>query len=115
MRLLHACPLACKRLPVDLTDSQPARERLRAPELIDSLVAGGMLRGDALRSVGLAKSTRLARGAPPRRSHSPRSAQHPPAPGPAPAVAPPRPPLSRGRAPPSALERAHHHPRHPPP
>ncbi len=31
MRLLHACPPSCKHLPVDLTDSEPARKRLRAP------------------------------------------------------------------------------------
>ena len=24
MKLLHACPPSCKRLPVDLTDSEPA-------------------------------------------------------------------------------------------
>ncbi len=32
MRLLHACLPSCKHLPVGLTDSEPARERLRALE-----------------------------------------------------------------------------------
>ncbi len=57
MRLLHARPPSCKHLSVDLTDSEPARERLRALELIDRMVAGGMRRGDALRTTSLAKST----------------------------------------------------------
>ncbi len=35
MRLLHACPPSCKRPPVDLTNSEPARERLRALKTID--------------------------------------------------------------------------------
>ncbi len=44
MRLLPARPPSCKRLPVDLTDSEPARERLHALELlelIDQMVTGG--------------------------------------------------------------------------
>ncbi len=62
MRLLHACPPACERLPVDLTrysnpPAEPACERLRTLELIDRMVAGGMRRSDALRATGLAKST----------------------------------------------------------
>ncbi len=57
MRLLHACAPSCKRLPVDLTDSEPARERLRALKTIDRMVAGGRRRGDALRAAGLARST----------------------------------------------------------
>ncbi len=44
MRLLHACPPSCKHLPVDLTDSEPARKRLRALELIDQMVTGQALR-----------------------------------------------------------------------
>ena len=57
MRLLHACPPSCKRLRVDETESDCALARHRALELVDEMVAKGMRRGDALRTVGLAKST----------------------------------------------------------
>ncbi len=57
MKLLHACPPSCKRLRIDADTAGAAEERLRALELIDRMVAKGMRRGDALRTVGLAKST----------------------------------------------------------
>ena len=57
MKLLHACPPSCKRLRVDETESDCALARHRALELVDEMVAKGMRRGDALRTVGLAKST----------------------------------------------------------
>ena len=57
MKLLHACPPSCKRLRIDADTAGAAEERLRALELIDRMVAGGMRRGDALRTVGLARST----------------------------------------------------------
>ncbi len=57
MKLLHACPPSCKRLRIDAQTAGAAEERLRALELVDRMVAGGMRRGDALRTVGLARST----------------------------------------------------------
>ncbi len=57
MRLLHACPPSCKRLRVDDTESIRAQQRHRVLELVDEMVEGGMRRGDALDTVGLAKST----------------------------------------------------------
>ena len=57
MKLLHACPPSCKRMRIDADTAGAAGERLRALELIDQMVAKGMRRGDALRTVGLAKST----------------------------------------------------------
>ena len=57
MRLLHACPPSCKRPPVDDTESEQALARHRALELVDRMVAGGMRRGDALKAIGLARST----------------------------------------------------------
>ena len=57
MRLLHACPPSCKRLRVDAETDGAAAERMRALELVDEMVAGGMGRLDALKAIGLAKST----------------------------------------------------------
>ena len=57
MRLLHACPPACKRLRVDETDSEPALERKHALDLVDEMTAKVMLQRDALETIGLAKST----------------------------------------------------------
>ena len=57
MRLLHACPPSCKRLRIDAETAGAAERRLRALELVDKMVAGGMGRLDALRAIGLARST----------------------------------------------------------
>ena len=57
MKLLHACPPACKRLPVDTRTAGAAEQRLRAIELVDEMVDGGMRRLDALKAIGLPKST----------------------------------------------------------
>ena len=57
MKLLHACPPSCKRLRIDADTAGAADQRLRALELVDRMVAGGMRRGEALRTVGLASST----------------------------------------------------------
>ena len=57
MRLLHACPPSCKRLRIDAETAGAAAERLRALELVDEMVAGGMGRLDALKAIGLARST----------------------------------------------------------
>ena len=57
MRLLHACPPSCKRLPIDAETAGTAERRLRALELVDQMVAGGMRRLDALKTIGLARST----------------------------------------------------------
>ena len=57
MRLLHACPPSCKRLPIDAETAGTAERRLRALELVDEMVAGGMRRLDALKAIGLARST----------------------------------------------------------
>ena len=57
MRLLHACPPSCKRLRIDAETAGTAEQRLRALELVDQMVAGGMGRLDALKAIGLARST----------------------------------------------------------
>ena len=57
MRLLHACPTSCKRLRIDTEAGGIAAQRLRALELVDEMVARGMGRLDALRTIGLARST----------------------------------------------------------
>ena len=57
MRLLHACPPSCKRLPIDADTGGTAERRLRALELVDQMVAGGMRRLDALKAIGLPRST----------------------------------------------------------
>ncbi len=57
MKLLHACPPSCKRLRIDAATAGAADRRPRALELIDRMVEGGMRRGEALRTVGLASST----------------------------------------------------------
>ena len=57
MRLLHACPPSCKRLRIDAETAGTAEQRLRALELVDEMVAGGMRRLDALKTIGLARST----------------------------------------------------------
>ena len=57
MKLLHACPPSCKRLRVDTQTAGAADQRLRAIELVDRMVDGGMRRLDALKSIGLPKST----------------------------------------------------------
>ena len=57
MRLLHARPPSCKRPRVDGTEVDRALERHRALEIVDGMVAGGMRRGDAPRTIGLARST----------------------------------------------------------
>ena len=57
MKLLHACPPSCKRLRVDETESDRAQERHRALELVDEMVSGGMRRLDALKAIGLSRST----------------------------------------------------------
>ena len=57
MKLLHACPPSCKRLRVDTQTAGAAERRLRAIELVERMVDGGMRRLDALKSIGLPKST----------------------------------------------------------
>ena len=57
MKLLHACPPSCKRLRIDADTAGNAERRLRALELVDEMVRGGMRRADALHAIRLAKST----------------------------------------------------------
>ena len=57
MKLLHACPPSCKRLRIDAETAGTAERRLRALELVDEMVGGGMRRLDALKAIGLPKST----------------------------------------------------------
>jgi len=57
MRIIHACPAACKRLPVDESTPPVAIERERKLNQIEQMVQGGMKRCDALKVLGLAKST----------------------------------------------------------
>ena len=57
MKLLHACPPSCKRLRVDEPESARAQERHPALELVDQMVSGGRRRLDALKAIGLSRST----------------------------------------------------------
>ena len=43
---MHACPLSCKRLPVDTQTAGAAEQHLPAIELVDEMVGGGMRGGD---------------------------------------------------------------------
>ena len=57
MRLFHACPPSCKRLRVDTETAGTAERRLRTLELVDEMNSGGMRRLNALKAIGLSKST----------------------------------------------------------
>ncbi len=57
MKLLHVRPPSRKRPRVDTKTGATARRRLRALELVDKMVDGGMRRGDALCAIRLPKST----------------------------------------------------------